>query len=147
MTYFGRVPLGGRRFLNVLARDYNNSFLQGGSPQAPLTAPTTAPRCRIWLPGSGAGVSTVIDNFLLPVKGPTNTSFAQLFMVDQDYVIGNDYLVTITYGTQVTAGRFQVVQGDARGSAIAVLNYQGPSATHLVYETDSGELFAGRNPK
>ncbi len=135
--YLGRKQLGTTLDL----------YLQCTDADGVKAMPTYVPWLKVWL------ASTLILSAEMPLvdKSAQVGLFRYPLFLGDAYSVGYGtvamhYRVSTKYG--IEARSFEIVPGgDAAGQVLGMCFYPRPQADFVVYQTESGEIRKGRNPR
>ncbi len=145
MTHLGRHHLGSSIPLGI----------QSVNPSGVPTVPTSAPVAKVFT----AGGSQVGSDIKLPIHdqyghdtaGANGAFFLKRHLLGSAYSTGRHVVVyqfTISGVTYQREASFDVLAGgDVDGTVIGLHGAQRPEAMSVLYQTESGELKSGLNPR
>lgn len=116
------------------------------NPSLTPTAPDAAPVAKIY--SSGGSLQETVK---LPVLDITDNIFGKQHLLGSGYSAGR-YLViyqwVLSSVTYQSSAMFDVVAGgDADGQVVGMKTFLLPTGRHVIYQTESGKLVSGRNPR
>ncbi len=115
-------------------------------PSMVSTAPDLAPVAKI-LDSSG----TLVETVKLPLMDRSANLFGKRHLLSSSYTAGRYFVIyqwTLSTMVYQNADVFDVIAGgDVDGQVIGMDYMSLPTGRHLIYETESGKLISGRNPK
>lgn len=138
MPYRGRVQLGEEVVLGCQCRDYSLT----------PTLPNLPPLMEIWSSGGTRIISKAIP--ILDRYVQTGLFHYRQFLGGQFSTGHYNVLYYYTVGStdRVDQDDFDIIPGgDGDGQVISMYWLEKPHANFIVYQTDAGKLFYGRNPR
>ena len=116
------------------------------TPALVPTAPSSAPMAKIY-----NSAASLIETVKLPIFDSSQNLFGKRHLLSASYSAGRYMVIyqwTISAVTYQSAEVFDVLGGgDADGQVIGMEYVALPTGRHVIYETETGKLVSGRNPK